>query len=91
MRKRLRAIFLGMVQGVGFRFTTQRLARQYPVTGFVRNRSDGGVEVLAEGDEDDLREFLGAIQASPLSSYIRESHIEWADATGQFQHFEITF
>ena len=45
--KRMQIFFSGTVQGVGFRFTAERLARRFPVTGFVRNLEDGRVEVVA--------------------------------------------
>ena len=44
-----RIIFHGRVQGVGFRYTTHRIARGFPVTGFVRNLTDGTVELVACG------------------------------------------
>ncbi|QDT43927.1 Acylphosphatase [Gimesia alba] len=46
----LRAIFQGRVQGVGFRYRTSRLAHQYPITGFVKNLSDGTVELVAQAE-----------------------------------------
>lgn len=47
----LRAIFQGRVQGVGFRYRTSKLACQYPITGFVKNLSDGTVELVAQASE----------------------------------------
>jgi acylphosphatase len=91
VNKRLRVIFLGMVQGVGFRYMTERTARRHPVTGFVRNLSDGSVEAVAEGSQEALRDFLADIRSSHLGSSIRETKTEWSQGTGEFRGFEITF
>ena len=56
--KRAHAYYSGNVQGVGFRFTAIDLARKYAVKGWVKNVYDGGVEVVAEGEEAVLKEFL---------------------------------
>lgn len=56
-----RVVFAGRVQGVGFRVTTREIARNYPVKGYVRNQSDGTVEVIVTGSEDDIREFINAV------------------------------
>lgn len=56
-----RVVFSGRVQGVGFRVTTREIARKFPVIGYVRNQSDGTVEVLVAGAEDDVREFIAAV------------------------------
>ena len=56
-----RFLFRGRVQGVGFRFTAQRLARGYDVSGHVRNLDDGRVEVVADGDEAEIQAFIKAI------------------------------
>jgi acylphosphatase len=60
MRKRF--IFKGNVQGVGFRFTTLVISRGYQVGGFVRNLSDGTVEMEAEGPAGQVRAFLDEIR-----------------------------
>lgn len=55
-------IVTGRVQGVGFRAATQDTARDLGLAGWVRNRSDGAVEIMAAGDEsalDRLRDWLG--------------------------------
>jgi len=51
MAKRVQVIYKGMVQGVGFRFTAEALARRFDVTGYAKNLTDGNVEVVAEGEE----------------------------------------
>lgn len=61
---RKRVIFSGRVQGVGFRYTTQSIARRYPVSGFVRNLSDGTVELEAQGDGRSVDDFLAEIGRS---------------------------
>lgn len=89
--KRMQVFFNGTVQGVGFRFTAERLARRFPVTGFVRNLDDGRVEVLAEGEEPALVEFLTAIRESGMKDYIRDVEAHWSGARGCFKGFGIAF
>lgn len=52
------AVFSGRVQGVGFRFTAEYLARRYKISGWVMNLPDGKVEVFAQGDMDEVDRFL---------------------------------
>ena len=59
--ERRRVIYAGRVQGVGFRFTCQRLAEGFAVTGYVRNLADGRVELVAEGEPAAVDAFLGAV------------------------------
>ena len=91
MKKRLYVFFSGTVQGVGFRFTTERIARRYPdITGFVRNLPNGQVEIVAEGEEKTLQEFVKAIQEA-FSSYIQKADIHWEEASGEYEDFGIKF
>ena len=90
-KKRMQVFFSGMVQGVGFRFTAERLARRFQVTGFVRNTEDGRVEVTAEGDEGTLTEFLTAIRESGMKDYIRDVEAHWSKADGCFKGFGIAY
>ena len=55
------AYYTGRVQGVGFRYTTQRIAADYPVDGFVKNLPDGRVELVAEGPPAQVQAFLAAV------------------------------
>lgn len=89
--RRMQIFFSGTVQGVGFRFTAERLARRFPVTGFVRNLEDGRVEVTAEGEEASLVEFLTAIRGSGMKHYIRDVEARWTDPQGCFSRFSIVY
>jgi acylphosphatase len=60
-QSRLRVIFHGRVQGVGFRYTVDRIARNYPVTGFVRNLADGTVELVISGIDHDVRATIADV------------------------------
>ena len=59
---RYHIIFKGMVQGVGFRFTAQRLARKFGILGWVRNNPDGTVELTAQGPQERLDLFLADLR-----------------------------
>ena len=79
----------GLVQGVGFRYTTKAVACGFDVTGTVRNLPDGRVAVIVEGDRGELHEFRKAIQDSEVGRFIRHEEIHWLDAKNEFKGFEI--
>lgn len=83
-------IFRGRVQGVGFRYTTYRIAGRYDVTGFVRNLPDGTVEMLAQGLADEVDRCIEDVQDS-FSGYIRDARIELTAYHPQYSDFEITY
>jgi acylphosphatase len=78
----------GRVQGVGFRYTVRHIASRYPVTGFVENLPDGRVHLIAEGDRDNLEEFLHDIKAA-MSANIGRQLVDKLAASGEFTGFEI--
>jgi acylphosphatase len=81
--------YTGRVQGVGFRYTAQRLATDFAVTGYVRNLPDGDVELVAEGAADQVDGFL-AVVARAMAGYIDECSVE--DVTpGGYKGFRIRF
>lgn len=88
-RFRLNVIFLGHVQGVGFRYAVKSVVTGFEVAGTIRNRPDGSVELLAEGDKAELEEFKTAIFESGLGPMIRETREIWSPAQGGFRGFEI--
>lgn len=82
-------IFRGQVQGVGFRYTTHRIAGRHDITGFVRNLPDGTVEMLAQGPPDEVDRCLAEVQDS-FSGYIREAKIVQVPCHPQYDDFRIT-
>ncbi len=88
---RLTARFEGRVQGVGFRWSVCRLAAGRPVTGFVRNRPDGSVELVAEGAAAELRALLEAVAASGVGGFVRHTAVAWSPATGEFRSFGVAY
>jgi acylphosphatase len=73
--ERRRVLYRGHVQGVGFRYTAQRIARGFAVTGTVRNLDDGRVEVVAEGEPDEISAFLEAI-SQEMAGKIQGASVE---------------
>lgn len=82
--------YQGRVHGVGFRFTTERLAHLHKITGFVRNVPDGTVEVVAEGEETELKYFLNSVEAE-MEDHIHTSSVNWMPPTGEFSDFGINY
>jgi acylphosphatase len=77
------------VQGVGFRYTVKSVARGFEVTGAVRNRTDGAVELIAEGLKDELSAFRQAIRESGMDHFIRNEAVSWSEVKNEFCGFEI--
>ena len=90
-KKRIHIYYAGVVQGVGFRFTAERIALDLDLTGWVRNLPDGRVEVLMEGENPKIKKFLKKIDESFLKGYIDDVDIEWHHATGEFDTFQVRF
>jgi len=83
-------IFTGHVQGVGFRFTAQRIANRYQLTGFVRNLHDATVEMLAQGPSENIDNCIQDIKDS-FAGYIRETKINEIPSDPRYNDFKITF
>lgn len=85
----MRIIYSGNVQGVGFRYTARTVANGFEVVGTIRNLPNGQVDLIAEGDTEELNEFRQAIRDSGLGHFIRDEAVQWSPATGGFRGFEI--
>jgi acylphosphatase len=81
-----RLLITGRVQGVGFRFYTQRKARELGLTGWVRNCSDGSVEAVIQGTPGAVETMIAWAQRGPPSAVVADVRI--ADASGDFSAFE---
>ncbi len=90
MKKRIHVYYSGRVQGVGFRFTVERLAIDLGLTGWVKNLPDSKVELVCEGKEEDLHKILDKID-DYFTAYIRQKDVHWMPANGEFTGFEIRF
>lgn len=90
MGERREVFYRGTVQGVGFRYTTARIARGHPVSGFVRNLPDGRVQLVVEGNVDTLDEFLAQVSAA-FEGMIREVQTQRLASSGEFDGFGIRF
>jgi len=87
--KRLRAVVQGRVQGVGFRYFVEDRAAELHLTGLCRNLRDGGVEVIAEGEQGALEALLVALEQGPRMAHVERLHSVWLPATGEFTTFRI--
>jgi acylphosphatase len=83
-------IFIGQVQGVGFRFTAFNTANRHQLTGFVRNLPDGTVEMFAQGSAGTVDDCIRDIEEE-FSRYIRETEIKEIPPNPQYKDFKITF
>lgn len=89
--KRVTVRVTGLVQGVSFRYYTRREARRLDLTGWVRNETDGSVRVVAEGEEDSLRDLLRFLGKGPPAARVRNIEVDWTRASGEFVSFEVRF
>lgn len=80
--------FSGRVQGVGFRYAVRSEAQAFPVTGYVRNLSDGRVELVAEGEPSHLSELMASILRR-MGGNILTMQSHSSAATGEFQSFSV--
>ncbi len=87
--KRVQMIVRGRVQGVFFRAAAQREARRLGITGWVKNRADGSVEVMAEGDEESIRELSLWANHGPSAARVDNVDIRWRGYTGEWPEFSI--
>ncbi|MCA9582227.1 MAG: acylphosphatase [Myxococcales bacterium] len=88
-QKRIQLVIRGRVQGVYFRATAQREARQLGLTGWIKNRGDGSVEVVAEGEEECVKDFLTWAQEGPSTARVEGVETRWRSYTGEFTNFRI--
>ena len=89
MRVARHYVVSGEVQGVGFRFFTQRVAARHQVVGYVRNLPDGRVEVHAEGTQEGVEGFKHDLAAGPQHARIEQVEELSVEPTGRYPTFRI--
>jgi acylphosphatase len=87
--ERLHAIVRGTVQGVGFRWFVQRAAARMDLQGWVANRSDRSVEVVAEGPSEAIEQLLAALREGSPSSWVSVVEVDRGPALGGLSEFAI--
>lgn len=87
---RARAIIEGRVQGVFFRHHTQEMAFQLGVKGWVKNRRDGSVEAVFEGDRDRVDRIIQWVHRGPSEARVTNVSVIWENYTGEFEDFFVT-
>jgi acylphosphatase len=87
--ERLQAIVYGRVQGVSFRFYTRDTATALGLTGWVANRYDGSVEVVAEGPRAQLEQLLNFLYQGPPMARVDQVQFDYLPATREFKRFTI--
>jgi len=90
-KTRARLIIKGIVQGVNFRYYTQREAKRNNLTGWVRNLPDGSVAALFEGEEEDVEALIQWCRHGPPSAHVTELIVQQEEFRGEFQSFSILF
>lgn len=89
--RRLEAYISGVVQGVGFRYFTRKMAKESGVNGFVMNTNDGRVFMVAEGSDEQLEKFLSTIRQGPIHAIVKKVETVQREATGEFHNFSIRY
>ena len=77
----------GRVQGVYFRASTAEQARRLGLTGWVMNCPDSSVEVVAEGEREELKKLISWCRNGPPGAQVKEVRTEWEESTEEFQGF----
>ena len=77
MQTRVHLIVEGLVQGVGFRWFVSRTAKSLNLSGYVRNRDNGSVEIMATGEEGMLHELIKATRIGPRGARVVDVKVEW--------------
>lgn len=86
---RAKVIVRGLVQGVNYRWFTQRRASDLRLTGFVRNAADGSVQLTVEGTREEIEHLLDALRIGPSAAVVESVHVEWHAPSGEFERFEV--
>ncbi|MFX0048733.1 MAG: acylphosphatase [Candidatus Hermodarchaeota archaeon] len=89
--KRIIIRVFGTVQGVFFRYTTRKIARNLGLTGIVKNLPDGSVYIEAEGEDDELIELLKFAKKGPKSANVESIEYEYKEVKHKYKGFDYSF
>ena len=86
MKKRAHVLISGRVQGVWFRSSTKNIAEQFDLTGWVKNTSDGKVEAIFEGEEDNIIQMIKWCHKGPVNAKVDNIDIKYENFSGNFPY-----
>ena len=89
MFKKIHLLISGNVQGVFYRANTKKKAEEFGLTGWVKNTLDNEVEILAEGEEENLKRLIKWCCNGSENAIVEGIKIEWGDCENKFDKFEI--
>ncbi|MBE3089371.1 MAG: acylphosphatase [Actinobacteria bacterium] len=89
--KTYKVVLFGRVQGVGFRYFVESIVSKYDISGYVRNTFDGKVEIVCQGEEEDLKQFIDEIKKGPAFSAVTDIKIEEIEDSKKYSIFDIKF
>jgi acylphosphatase len=88
---RAHLIVKGRVQGVCYRMETEDVARRLNLTGWVRNRRDRTVEIVAEGEKENIEKLIQWSRRGPRLARVDDIEIQWQEPTGEFKGFRTAY
>ena len=91
IQKRIHIFVAGRVQGVFFRQSTRVMAIKNNVSGWVRNLDDGRVEIIAEGEKQNIDNFVDWCKTGPANSRVDEFELSEENSTDEFENFEVRY
>lgn len=87
-QRQIVALARGRVQGVGYRAFCADIAMRMGVRGYAKNLPDGRVEVVGEGDEGTLRQFIDRLREGPAFARVDDVTFRWEQPTNAYPGFE---
>lgn len=91
MKKHVTLKITGLVHGIGYRYTSKKEAKKRGIVGYVTNLSDGSVELVAEGEEQTLKDFIIWCYNGVGLATVQTIEDTWADSAGKYNDFVIKF
>jgi len=88
-KKRATIRVVGIVQGVMYRQNARRKAASMGLLGWIKNDSDGSVQIIAEGNKNSLNQFLEWCKRGTPTAEVEEVLCDWEEASGEFSKFDI--
>jgi acylphosphatase len=90
-KERVNIIVRGRVQGVFYRARTKEKAIELELNGWVKNRIDGAVEILAEGNKEDLERLVDWSQHGPEDAHVTKVEVKWQPFVDEFSDFTVQY